>query len=99
MVRRIGIEALVILEFLGEVVSALGEVIASPRKLRRVPLVHHMEKAGLDALPLICLLTFLIGAVIAQQGASQLKKFGAEVFTVNLITIVFLREEIGRAHV
>lgn len=91
-VRRFSEEALVFLEFLGQVVSALGEVIASPRKLRRIPLVYHMEKAGLDALPLICLLTFLIGAVIAQQGASQLKQFGADVFTVNLITIIFLRE-------
>ena len=80
------------LEFLGSVVLAFGEVIRNPRKLRLVPLVHHMEKAGFNALPLICLLTFLIGAVIAQQGASQLKQFGADIFTVNLITIIFLRE-------
>jgi phospholipid/cholesterol/gamma-HCH transport system permease protein len=51
-----------------------------------------MEKAGFDALPLVCLLTFLIGAVVAQQGAVQLRQFGAEVFTVNLIAIIFLRE-------
>lgn len=91
-VRKFGQEALSLLEFLGAVVSALGEVIRSPRKLRLVPLVHHMEKAGFDALPLICLLTFLIGAVIAQQGAAQLKQFGADIFTVNLITIIFMRE-------
>ena len=87
-----GREGLIVLAFLGEVVSALGEAVRSPRKLRLVPLVHHMEKAGFDALPLICLLTFLIGAVIAQQGATQLKQFGADVYTVNLIAIIFLRE-------
>lgn len=85
-------EAVVGVAFLGAVVVAFGQVLRDPRRLRGVPLVHHMEKAGFDALPLVCLLTFLIGAVIAQQGASQLKKFGADVFTVNLITIVFLRE-------
>ncbi|MDO8288950.1 MAG: ABC transporter permease [Parvibaculum sp.] len=87
-----GREGLIVLSFLGEVVSALGEVVRNPRKLRVVPLIHHMEKAGFDALPLICLLTFLIGAVIAQQGATQLKQFGADVYTVNLISIIFLRE-------
>ncbi|MGV8996802.1 MAG: MlaE family ABC transporter permease [Parvibaculaceae bacterium] len=87
-----GREALIMMAFLGEVVSSLGEAVRNPRKLRLVPLVHHMEKAGFDALPLICLLNFLIGAVIAQQGATQLKQFGADVYTVNLISIIFLRE-------
>jgi phospholipid/cholesterol/gamma-HCH transport system permease protein len=85
-------QAVVGVAFLGEVMRTLGAAINNPRRLRLIPLVHHMEKAGFDALPLVCLLTFLIGAVIAQQGASQLQKFGAEAFTVNLITIVFLRE-------
>lgn len=91
-VVNFGREAVSFLEFFGAVVAAFGACIRDPRKLRVVPLVHHMEKAGFDALPLICLLTFLIGAVIAQQGAEQLRQFGADVFTVNLITIIFLRE-------
>ncbi len=91
-VRGMGQQVIVGVSFLGEVVRTLGSTMRNPRRLRLTPLVHHMEKAGFDALPLVCLLTFLIGAVIAQQGASQLKQFGAEVFTVNLITIVFLRE-------
>lgn len=91
-VVTMGGQAMVVLEFLGAVVAAIFDVIRHPSKLRVVPLVHHMEKAGFDALPLICLLTFLIGAVIAQQGATQLKQFGADIFTVNLITIIFLRE-------
>ena len=91
-VIAVGGEAVRIVDFLGEIVTTLGKAIRHPARLRWVPLVHHMEKAGLDALPLICLLTFLIGAVIAQQGATQLAKFGADYFTVNMVTIIFLRE-------
>ncbi|MBX3493106.1 MAG: MlaE family lipid ABC transporter permease subunit [Parvibaculum sp.] len=91
-VRAIGEEAMGMLGFVGAVVATIGRTIVHPRRLRVVPFVHHMEKAGFDALPLVCLLTFLIGAVVAQQGAVQLRQFGAEVFTVNLIAIIFLRE-------
>ncbi len=80
------------LAFFGEVLITLGRAIRSPHRLRLVPLMHHMEMAGLNALPLVCLLTFLVGAVLAQQGASQLSQFGAQVFTVNLVAISFLRE-------
>jgi phospholipid/cholesterol/gamma-HCH transport system permease protein len=84
--------AATVLGFFGEVIATIGTTIRHPSRLRAVPLVSHMERAGFDALPLVCLLTFLIGAVIAQQGASQLKRFGADVFTVNLVGIIFLRE-------
>ena len=90
--RAIGTEAVGMLAFVGAVVVTLGRTIRHPSRLRVIPFVHHMEKAGFDALPLVCLLTFLIGAVVAQQGAVQLRQFGAEVFTVNLIAIIFLRE-------
>ena len=85
-------EARAMLGFVGAVIVTVGRTIANPRRFRLVPFVHHMEKSGFDALPLVCLLTFLIGAVVAQQGAVQLRQFGAEVFTVNLIAIIFLRE-------
>ena len=90
--REMGEEARGMLGFIGAVVVAFGRTALRPRRFRFVPFVHHMEKSGFDALPLVCLLTFLIGAVIAQQGAVQLRQFGAEVFTVNLIAIIFLRE-------
>ncbi|ABS64121.1 protein of unknown function DUF140 [Parvibaculum lavamentivorans DS-1] len=90
--RDIGAEGLAMLGFVGAVMATAGRTIARPSRLRWTPFVHHMEKAGFDALPLVCLLTFLIGAVVAQQGAVQLRQFGAEVFTVNLIAIIFLRE-------
>jgi len=78
--------------FLGAVVVALVRGFTGQSRLRWVPIVSHMERAGLDAMPLICLLTFLIGAVLAQQGVAQLEAFGAQVFMVNLVTITFLRE-------
>ena len=90
--RGFGAELIDIVAFLGSVMIMLGRAALNPRRLRLTATVHHMEKAGLDALPLIALLTFLVGAVLAQQGAVQLQAFGAEVYTVNLVTITFLRE-------
>ena len=90
--QAIGAEARAMLGFIGTVMVAAGRTLLKPRRFRMIPFVHHMEKSGFDALPLVCLLTFLIGAVVAQQGAVQLRTFGAEVFTVNLIAIIFLRE-------
>jgi len=87
-----GQESLAFIDFFGAVLITIGRGLKNPRRFRIIPLVHHMEKAGFDALPLVCLLTFLIGAVVAQQGAVQLRRFGADIFTVNLIAIVFLRE-------
>ena len=88
----VGLEARGMIGFFGETLVALGRAIRSPRRLRLVPLAHHMEKAGFDALPIVCLITFLIGGVLAQQGAIQLRRFGADIFTVNLVAITFLRE-------
>lgn len=90
--KAIMAEARAMLGFIGAVIVTVGGVIRHPTRFRMVPFVYHMEKSGFDALPLVCLLTFLIGAVVAQQGAVQLRTFGAEVFTVNLIAIIFLRE-------
>ena len=54
--------------------------------------VHHLEQVGLNALPIVGLLSFLIGVVLAYQGADQLRRFGAEIYTVNLLGISMLRE-------
>jgi phospholipid/cholesterol/gamma-HCH transport system permease protein len=78
--------------FLGLVLETLGKTIINPRRLRLTSTVYHMEQAGLNAVPIVSLISFLIGAVLAFQGAEQLRKFGGEVFTVNLVAISFLRE-------
>ena len=80
------------LGFLGEVTLAAGRVITRPRRIRLVSFVSQMQHTGPAALPIVGLLSFLIGIVIAYQGAEQLRQFGAEIFTVNLLGIAFLRE-------
>lgn len=77
---------------LGRAVSGLLTVMISPKRLRAISIVHHLDQAGLRAVPIIALMSFVIGAIIAQQSAYQLRYFGAEVFTVDLVGILVLRE-------
>ena len=88
-----GQQAYKILEFLGRVTLETIAAIYSPRRnLRVAALVHQVEETGISALPIVGLLAFLIGIVLAYQGADQLKRFGAEVFTINLLGVGVLRE-------
>jgi phospholipid/cholesterol/gamma-HCH transport system permease protein len=80
------------LGFIGQNVKAIGELILNPRRFRFTAVVQHFDLVGVRALGIIGLMSFLIGIVIAQQGAVQLRQFGAEVFTVNLIGRLTLRE-------
>ncbi|TMM48717.1 ABC transporter permease [Qipengyuania marisflavi] len=81
-----------VIGFLGALLIAFGSVIRHPRKFRWLALVHQLELVGVSALPIIGLMSFLIGIVIAQQGAVQLQQFGAETLTVNLVGRITLRE-------
>lgn len=81
-----------ILGFLGELISAFGHVIRRPSRLRRTALVFHMQYVGINSLWIIGLMSFLIGIVIAQQGAVQLAQFGAEIYTINLTGRLSMRE-------
>jgi phospholipid/cholesterol/gamma-HCH transport system permease protein len=81
------------LGYLGRVTVETGEMIAAPRKnLRFAAMINQVEETGINALPIVGLLAFLIGVVLAYQGADQLKRFGAEVFTINLLGVGMLRE-------
>ena len=85
-------EALDLLNFLGLAVVTIVRSMLNPARIRFVSFVSHMERVGLDAMPIVGLLSFLIGVVVAYQGADQLRQFGAEIFTVNLLGISILRE-------
>lgn len=87
-----GHNALAILSFIGAIVSRMGGTVLKPWRFRLTPMVHHMEEAGLNATPIVGLMSFLIGAVVAFMGARVLAEFGAEVFTVELVGISVLRE-------
>ena len=81
-----------ILGLCGLTVATFGRALISPKKFRVTSLVYHMEQAGLDAVPIISLLTFLIGAVVAFLGTKILRILGAEIFTVELVAFAILRE-------
>ncbi|MBR0553992.1 ABC transporter permease [Stakelama marina] len=81
-----------LLGFFGATLVAFGNVIRHPRRFRFNATVHRFEVVGVSALGIIGLMSFLIGIVIAQQGAVQLRQFGAEVFTINLVGRITLRE-------
>lgn len=87
-----GKEAAELLSFFGEICVAIGHMLVHPRRIKLIPVVSQMQQTGFNALPIVGLLAFLIGIVIAFQGADQLRRFGAEIFTVNLLGVSFLRE-------
>jgi phospholipid/cholesterol/gamma-HCH transport system permease protein len=80
------------LGFLGLVVVTAARTLFHPGRVRMVSLVAQMARVGVTALPIVGLLSFLIGVVMAYQGADQLRPFGAEILTVNLVGLGFLRE-------
>ena len=89
---RFGLNARDLLNFLGLTVVTLGRALARPGQIPAASLASQMEQAGLDALPIVGLLSFLIGVVTAYQGADQLARYGAQIFTVNIVGIGILRE-------
>jgi phospholipid/cholesterol/gamma-HCH transport system permease protein len=80
------------LGFVGQVVKASFILMMNPGRFRWHAVVQHFDMVGVRALGIIGLMSFLIGIVIAQQGAVQLRQFGAEVFTINLIGRLTFRE-------
>mgnify|MGYP006187755179 CR=1 FL=1 len=78
--------------FIGLILETALHVAVQPRRWRMTSLVANLERTGLDAVPIIALLTFLIGAVVAFLGATVLANFGASIFTVDLVAYSFLRE-------
>ncbi|MHB1372341.1 MAG: MlaE family ABC transporter permease [Thauera sp.] len=78
--------------FIGLILETALRVALQPRRWRVTALVANLERTGLDAAPIIALLTFLVGAVVAFLGATVLANFGASIFTVELVAYSFLRE-------
>ncbi|WP_395645658.1 ABC transporter permease [Terricaulis sp.] len=91
-VADIGEEIIEVVSFFGQTMSVLGRLILRPRRLRIVSIVHIMEYAGLNALPIVSLLSFFIGLVVAYLGARILGDFGASIFTVELVAFSVMRE-------
>ena len=82
----------VLLGFIGLTLETLARSLLHPRRWRVAALVTQIQQTTLDALPIVSLLSFMVGAVIAFLGATVLKDYGASVFTVDLVSFAFLRE-------
>jgi len=85
-------EAADLLYFLGVTSVAAALSIIRPRRIRFISVLSHIERVGLNAMPIVGLLSFLIGIVVAFQGADQLRQFGAEIFTADLLGVSIFRE-------
>ncbi|MBV7264948.1 MlaE family ABC transporter permease [Erythrobacter ani] len=81
-----------VIGFFGQILLGFASLLRHPSRFPMKALVRQMELVGVAALPIIGLMSFLIGVVIAQQGAVQLEQFGAEALTVNLVGRITLRE-------
>ncbi len=81
-----------LLGFMGLTLSTLAVTLLKPRRWRLTALVAQMHQCGLNAVPIVALLTFLVGAVVAFLGATVLANFGATIYTVDLVAYSFLRE-------
>lgn len=78
--------------FLGHVVAVFVSAGRSIRRLRIPSIARHVYETGVTAMPIVALIAFLISVIVAYLGADQLRKFGAEIFVVDLVTIAVLRE-------
>ncbi len=85
-------QALALLAFVGETAVSLASCMAHPARLRWRPVLFNIRSAGFDALPIVGLLSFLLGIVVAYQGADQLRQYGANIFVADLVGLSMLRE-------
>ena len=81
-----------LVDMLGAVLAAGVRVLVHPRSFRLTSTVHHMEQVCWRAVPIIVLITFLIGCIIAQQGIFHFRRFGADIFVVDMLGVLVLRE-------
>jgi len=85
-------EGLALVAFVGEVAVAFATCVLQPQRWRWRPVLFNIRSAGVDALPIVALLSFLLGVVVAYQGAGQLRQYGANIFVADLVGVSMLRE-------
>ncbi len=92
LLARLRADLFSFLAMLGSLGIALLRVAVRPRTFRLTSAVHHLDRVGWQAVPIILLITFLIGGIIAQQGIFHFRRFGADDYVVDLVGILVLRE-------
>jgi phospholipid/cholesterol/gamma-HCH transport system permease protein len=91
-VASVGASFVSIVNMFGALAVALLRVVVNPRRLRFTALVHQLDNVAWRGVPIILLITFLVGCIIAQQGIFHFRKFGADIYVVDMIGILVLRE-------
>jgi phospholipid/cholesterol/gamma-HCH transport system permease protein len=91
-VVEIGATLVALVSMLGAILVTLARVIRHPSRFRFTSMVHHLEQVCWRAVPIVLLITFLIGCIISQQGIFHFRKFGADVFVVDMLGVLVLRE-------
>jgi phospholipid/cholesterol/gamma-HCH transport system permease protein len=91
-VVQIGDTLMALAEMTGALMAAAVHVVMRPSSFRLTSMVHHIEQVGWRAVPIVMLITFLIGCIIAQQGIFHFRQFGADVFVVDMLGVLVLRE-------
>ncbi|WP_295844902.1 ABC transporter permease [Tardiphaga sp.] len=88
----VGETMLALVDMIGAVIAALFRVLLHPSRFRLTSMVHHLQQTCWNAVPIVVLITFLIGCIVAQQGIFHFRKFGADVFVVDMLGVLVLRE-------
>jgi phospholipid/cholesterol/gamma-HCH transport system permease protein len=84
--------AVAALDFLGEITLGLGRLVTGRARVRGGDVVFELQRCGIQALPIVSLIAFLVGTILAFVGAVQLQQFGAEIYVANLVAIAMARE-------
>ncbi|MCB1463673.1 MAG: ABC transporter permease [Nitratireductor sp.] len=90
--RALGREVSTFLAMTGALIAATGRLALRPRSFRLTSTVHQFDRVAWQAVPIILMITFLIGVIIAQQGFFQFRRFGADLYVVNMIGFLIMRE-------
>jgi len=91
-VENLGRDLVMFVNMLGSLCFAAMAMVLKPRSFRLMSAVHHLDRVAWQAVPIILLITFLIGGIIAQQGFFHFRKFGADDYVVDMVGILILRE-------
>ncbi len=91
-VTQVGRDIVAVVAMIGALAAALGRAVAHPGRFRFTSMVHQIDRVGWRAVPIILLITFLIGAILAQQGLFHFRQFGADIYVVDMVGILVLRE-------
>ena len=85
-------DLMLLAQMVGSLMVALKRVALRPWTFRLTSMINHLERVGWQAVPIILLITFLIGAILAQQGIFHFRKFGADIYVIDMVGVLVLRE-------